>query len=198
MRDICSQAFTNDSENSEMLENFLYEIVKSPCDLYEMDDEKRKINEWLLDANLIHRIYKHKCLNNPPRQYLFDTGLILRLLEKPIDTLNKDIKGIFFEGYAAQQLAQHNEILYYWDYENSAEVDFLFQHQGASYPIEIKSKGNDHKSLDGYIESDKQIIGVYSHGEINLRFHKEERRLDCPIYLLSELPRFLDMLNISS
>jgi predicted AAA+ superfamily ATPase len=89
---------------------------------------------------------------------LIDIGLMQRLSRVPVDIeirqqdLLSIYRGKLAEQFAAQELlAVENRELYYWsreEHNSSAEVDYVLQKEGRTYPIEVKSgKGGTLKSL---------------------------------------------------
>lgn len=132
----------------------------------------RKAFDLLAKARVIQKI--SSC--NPPgiplgananpqkfKAAMLDIGLLQRLCQVPVDAEFKqenllDIyRGKLAEQFVAQELwAWQGGPLYYWSRDarsSNAEVDFLAVHNGAVYPIEVKSgKGGSLRSLHLMLE----------------------------------------------
>ena len=127
--------------------------------------------------------------------YLVDIGLLgamSHLSPKVVidgNTLFQEFRGALVENYVAQELARCQYGLYYWTSAGKAELDFVLQHEDAVYPIEVKS-GNSgkKKSLRVYGEQYHPRVLVRA-SPMNLK--KDGNVLNCPLYLIGRLGRFL-------
>jgi predicted AAA+ superfamily ATPase len=63
-----------------------------------------------------------------------ETGTILSPLEA-----NSRFMGAVAENYVASALAASGHPLYYWQSDNTAEIDFLLQKEGSIIPVEVKA-----------------------------------------------------------
>lgn len=137
--------------------------------------------QWLIDAGLVHKIYRCKTPDMPLKFYvdfdsfklfLLDVGLLGALSgASPAKMLTdndvfKEFKGAFTENYALQQLMlEENPIVGYFSKENSTvEIDFLVQTNRRVVPIEVKAEENvKSKSLRQFItidHADKHLKGL--------------------------------------
>lgn len=58
-----------------------------------------------------------------------------------IDISDK-VRGMISENYVASELTSNGFKLYYWDSNNTSEVDFIIQINGDAIPVEVKSASN--------------------------------------------------------
>lgn len=160
--------------------------------------------QWLVEANLFHKVYK---INKPqlPLQayedpqcfkvYFCDVGLLNTLANLPIKTiihgnqLFQEFHGALTENFVAQELAPYHKRLQYWASENRAEIDFILQCEESIYPLEVKSGESNHKkSLMVY--RDKY------HAPLLLRaspknLDQQPGFLNIPLYLVGHLTTML-------
>lgn len=164
--------------------------------------------QWLKEAGLINKTYNISAPKVPLKGYvnfgifklyLVDVGLLAAMSEIPPniilqgDKFFQEFRGSFVENFAAQELAHNHTELYYWTSEGKAELDFLFQHQDIIYPLEIKSGATTKKkSLLVYGEKYQPDLLIRA-SAMNLK--KDGKILNCPLYLLGELPRLLQLLH---
>ncbi len=145
---------------------FLYKVVKPGARAREYEDAL----QWLVDARLVHKIYRNSSPSLPMsayddlsafKIYLVDVGLLRRLAGlSPTafgegNRLFTEFKGSLTENYVLQTLISQYEILpRYWSQTNPPyEVDFLIQRNNDIFPIEVKSETNvTSKSIKKYKE----------------------------------------------
>lgn len=137
--------------------------------------------QWLVDAGLVHKIYRTKTPEMPLKMYedfnafklfLLDVGLLSALAGTgPAQMISnnevfKEYKGAFTENYVLQQLIpEHLLHIGYYSKENSqVEIDFLVQTHNRIIPIEVKAEENvKSKSLRQFItidHNDKKLKGL--------------------------------------
>lgn len=165
---------------------FLYKVVKDGARAREYEDAL----QWLVDANLVSKIYRSTAPGLPIsayddlsafKIYLVDVGLLRRLsLLAPSafgegNRLFTEFKGSLSENYVLQALKpQFEAIPRYWSVDKPHyEVDFLIQRENDIIPIEVKSEDNiESKSLRKFKEqfSDKFKLRV--------RFSLKNLRMD--------------------
>lgn len=140
---------------------FLYKVAKEGARAREYEDAL----QWLIDAQLVHKIYRSSEPGLPLsayddlsafKIYLVDVGILRRLsLLAPSAFLEKnrlftEFRGALTENYILQSLYNQFEAMpRYWSVTNpSHEVDFLIQKENDIFPVEVKSENNtESKSL---------------------------------------------------
>jgi len=156
--------------------------------------------QWLYEAGLIYKIYNISAPRVPLKAYthfeffklyLVDVGLLgamTRLSAKTLlqgNQLFQEFRGSYIENMAAQTLIQSHLEPYYWTSAGKAEIDFIFEHEGLVYPLEIKSgTSSKKKSLQSYIQKYHPSLAIKS-SPMNLK--KDDKILNCPLYLLERL-----------
>lgn len=167
----------------------------------------RKAFDLLCMAKVLHKVPSVKQPGIPlgsianTRKFkaaLIDIGLMQRLNHLPVDREfnQKDLLAIYrgklAEQFVAQELiASHGNELYYWARNapgSTAEVDYLYEHQGTIFPLEVKSgKGGSlrslHAMLKRYPECPEGLV-VYS-GKYAERLEQKLRFI--PIYYAGSL-----------
>ena len=113
---------------------------------------------WLEQAGLISKVPRVEKPGLPLSAYsdgkafkvfLVDVGLLGAMSGLAPATVLEgsrvytEFKGALTEQYVCQQLVASGLRPFYWSAENSrGEIDFLVQHEGAVYPIEVKAEEN--------------------------------------------------------
>lgn len=158
--------------------------------------------QWLLDAELIYRVSSISTPklpfvsygdHEPFKVYLLDIGLLGAMCRLPArvivegDQLFIEFKGSLTENYVAQGLkSAHGGDLHYWASERDAEVDFLLEHDGEIFPLEVKSgTSNKKKSLLVYL--DKYHPSLISRGSL-MNLKKDGIVCNYPLYLIAKFP----------
>ena len=125
--------------------------------------------QWLSDAGLVLQCH---ALNVPSipltgnwdkdryKLYLFDTGLLLTMLDEEAEEdfrINKNFgiyNGALWESIIASELAKQDKQLFYYEKQNSTlEEDFILRSRNHVVPIKVKAKNNKSKSLSTLISS---------------------------------------------
>lgn len=183
---------------------FLYKAVKEGARAREYEDAL----QWLVDARLVHKIYRSTAPGLPVaayddlsafKIYLVDVGLLRRLAQLAPTAFGEgnrlftEFKGALTENFVLQALITQFEVLpRYWSRTNPPyEVDFLIQHENDIIPVEVKSDSNlASKSLKKYKElfSDKVKLRV--------RFSLDNLKLDddvlnIPLFMADEADRLI-------
>ncbi len=161
--------------------------------------------KWLEDAGLMLPAYhiskpalplKSYSSSDTFKIYSLDVGLLgaqAGLSPKTLldgHALFTEFKGALSENFAAQELlANGYSDLFYWSEENKAEVDFILPHAKKPIPLEIKAGNNlTSKSLQKYQNKFKPDLSIKA-SLMNLK--QQDNLLNLPLYLLSELKRWL-------
>jgi len=182
---------------------FVYQLVKSGARAREFEDALI----WLEKAGLVYRIVQNLSPKLPLaaydnlqafKLYAFDIGVLRTLSKLDASSLvagNKlftEFKGAFIENYILQSLVPQFELLpRYWSSGNTAEVDFLVQHQNRLIPMEVKAEDNiKSKSLQLYQQK-------YA-PELRVRFSMrnllwQDGLLNIPHFLADDAKRLIEL-----
>jgi predicted AAA+ superfamily ATPase len=120
--------------------------------------------QWLVSSGMILRCDAVSAPNLPLRGYvrdgifkmfLNDNGLLCNLLSIRLSEIMLDsdfyYKDIITENYAASQLVAAGIPLFYWQGENTHDIDFLIDTEQGIIPVEVKSgKNKASASLESY------------------------------------------------
>ena len=134
---------------------FIYKVVKPGARAREYEDAL----QWLVDANLISKVYRSSTPGLPIaayddisafKIYLVDVGLLRRLAQLAPTAFGEgnrlftEFKGALSENYVLQALINQFEVMpRYWTNANPPyEVDFMLQRENDIFPVEVKSESN--------------------------------------------------------
>ena len=165
---------------------FLYKAVKEGARAREYEDAL----QWLVDAGLVHKIYRSSAPGLPIaayddlsafKIYLADVGLLRRFsLHSPTafgegNRLFTEFKGALTENYVLQSLIpQFEAVPRYWSQSNPPyEVDFLIQRDNDIFPIETKAEDNTGSSS---LKKFRELFGEKI--KLRLRFSLKNLKLD--------------------
>lgn len=185
---------------------FIYKVVKEGARAREYENALR----WLVDAGLLHKIYRSSAPGLPIaayddissfKLYLVDVGLLRRLsMLAPSafiegNRLFTEFKWALTENYVLQSLMNQLEVVpRYWSQTNPPyEVDFIIQRENDIIPIEVKAEGNlEAKSLKKY----KEKYGEKT--KIRVRFSLANLKLDddllnIPLFLADKADKIIDI-----
>ena len=185
---------------------FLYKVVKEGARAREYEDAL----QWLVDAGLVHKIYRSTAPGLPVsayddlsafKIYLADVGVLRRLAQLDPTAFGEgnrlftEFKGALTENYVLQTLITQFEVTpRYWTQTNPPyEVDFLIQRGNDIFPIEVKSEANTtSRSLKKYKElfPDKVKLRVRLSLD-NLRL--DDDVLNIPLFLADQIDRLIGM-----
>lgn len=162
--------------------------------------------EWLRKAGLIYLSYNINTAKLPLSAYMdsnafklyyLDTGLLgARLNATPQlitlkNSLYTEYKGAIIENYCAKALIPlFDKNLYYWTSKSAAEVDFVIEHSGKIFPLEVKSGFTKHKkSLQSFQEkyNPEKIIRISPRN-----FIRENNFINIPLYAVSILKNLIE------
>lgn len=158
--------------------------------------------QWLLDAELIYRVAAITAPRPPLssygdhetfKVYLLDVGLLGAMCRLPGrvilegDQLFVEFKGSLTENYVAQGLKTANGgILYYWKSEKDAKVDFLLEHDGEIFPLEVKS-GISSKKKSLLVYKEKYQPRLISRASL-MNLKQDGNCCNYPLYLIERFP----------
>lgn len=185
---------------------FLYKVVKGGARAREYEDAL----QWLVDARLVHKIYRSSAPRLPIaayddisafKIYLVDVGLLRRLAQlSPTafgegNRLFTEFKGALTENYILQTLVTQFEVVpRYWSQNNPPyEVDFLIQRDNDIYPIEVKSGTN---TTSRSLRKFKEIFS--DEVKLRVRFSLENLKLDddvlnIPLFMADKTDRLIGL-----
>jgi predicted AAA+ superfamily ATPase len=157
--------------------------------------------DWLQAAGLIirhpivnsgHLPFSAHSKENFFKLFLFDIGLLGALSRLPIASiLQQDygsFKGYYAENFVAQEFHARGMNTACWR-EGSAEVEFLYERNGQTIPIEVKSGSvTQAKSLTSYQAKYRPPLSIILSGK-NSSTHRDSSRHGCPLYLASKILR---------
>lgn len=185
---------------------FIYKAVKEGARAREYEDAL----QWLVDARLVHKIYRSTAPSLPVsayddlsafKIYLVDVGLLRRLaMLAPTafgegNRLFTEFKGALTENYVLQTLLTQFEVVpRYWSQSNPPyEIDFLIQRDNDIFPIEVKSETNTtSKSLKKF----KELFG--DKVKLRIRFSLDNLKLDgdmlnIPLFMADHTDRLIKL-----
>ncbi|EKA92936.1 hypothetical protein FPOG_01263 [Fusobacterium periodonticum D10] len=163
------------SQLSKENKKFIYKVVKEGARAREYEDAL----QWLVNANLVTKVFKWENDLSAFKIYLVDVGLLARLSQLSPSTFGEgnrlftEFKGALTENYILQGLSPQFEVSpRYWS-ENNYEVDFIIQNENNIIPIEVKAETNiKSRSLQKFKEKFKDDI------KLRVRFSFENLKLD--------------------
>ena len=189
---------------------FLYKVVKEGARAREYENAL----QWLVDARLVHKIYRSNAPGLPMsayddlsafKIYLADVGVLRRLAQLAPTAFTEgnrlftEFKGSLTENFVLQTLLTQFEVTpRYWAQNNPPyEVDFLIQRENEIFPVEVKAEGNIRsKSLKKFKELFPDKV------KLRVRFSLDNLKLDddvlnIPLFMADHTDRLLGLaLNI--
>ena len=185
---------------------FLYKVVKPGARAREYEDAL----QWLVDARLVHKIYRSTAPGLPMsayddiaafKIYMVDVGLLRRLAQLAPTAFGEgnrlftEFKGALTENFVLQTLLTQFEVVpRYWSQNNPPyEVDFLIQRENDIIPIEVKSETNiAGKSLRKFKELFSDQV------KLRVRFSLNNLKLDddvlnIPLFMADHADRLIGL-----
>ena len=182
---------------------FIYKVVKEGARAREYEDAL----QWLVDARLVHKIYRSSAPGLPIaayddlsafKIYLVDVGLLRRLAQLAPTAFgegNRLFKGALTENFVLQTLITQFEVLpRYWSQNNPPyEVDFLIQRENNIFPAEVKSETNTtSRSLRKFKELFPDKV------KLRIRFSLDNLKLDddvlnIPLFMADQADRLIGL-----
>lgn len=185
---------------------FIYKVVKEGARAREYEDAL----QWLVDARLVHKIYRSTAPGLPVaayddlsafKIYLVDVGLLRRLAQLAPTAFGEgnrlftEFKGALTENFVLQTLITQFEVApRYWSQNNPPyEVDFLIQRENDIFPVEVKSEANTtSKSLKKFKELFPDQV------KLRVRFSLDNLKLDddvlnIPLFMADQADRLIGL-----
>ena len=185
---------------------FLYKVVKEGARAREYENAL----QWLVDARLVHKIYRSSTPGLPMsayddlsafKIYLADVGVLRRLAQLAPTAFTEgnrlftEFKGSLTENFVLQTLLTQFEVTpRYWSQNNPPyEVDFLIQRENEIFPVEVKAEGNIRsKSLKKFKELFPDKV------KLRVRFSLDNLKLDddvlnIPLFMADHTDRLLGL-----
>jgi predicted AAA+ superfamily ATPase len=186
---------------------FIYQLVRTGARAREYEDAI----QWLFRAGLVYPI---KQISKPAlplesydevnafKLYAFDVGIIRRMSKLSPNAYSEgsrlfvEFNGALIENYILQSLAaQYENLPRYWTSGNTAEVDFVIQHQNEIIPIEVKSDENiKSRSLQLYYQKYQPRLRI-RYSLKNLSF--QEGLLNIPHFMADYTKEIIDLVQES-
>lgn len=184
---------------------FIFSAISKSARAREYENALR----WLQDTGLIYLTYLVKNIRQPLRGFAdrsifkvfaLDVGLLGAMARIPVDIIVRKnelfttYNGAFVENYVAQQLVASNmQTLYYWKSESAkTEIDFLYEHKGSVFPLEVKAGINPKsKSLSSFAKRFDPSILLRS---TLLNMKKDHKIVNIPLYAVGYLKNYLAVL----
>lgn len=185
---------------------FIYKVVKEGARAREYEDAL----QWLVDARLVHKIYRSSAPGLPIaayddlsafKIYLVDVGLLRRLAQLAPTAFGEgnrlftEFKGALTENFVLQTLITQFEVMpRYWSQNNPPyEVDFLVQQENDIFPVEVKSEANTtSKSMKKFKELFPDKV------KLRIRFSLDNLKLDddvlnIPLFMADQADRLIGL-----
>lgn len=177
---------------------FVYGLIKTGARAREYE----AAIEWLIQYGLIHRIYAVNKIAFPLKAYrdlksfklyVSDVGLLSQManlspnIVMDNDSFFQEFKGALTEQFVQQELTSFGfQDVHYWTNDNGiAELDFIFEKEGAFYPLEVKATENlQSKSLKVFYEKHPTI---HCYRTSLSDFRNENWMSNIPLYALKKL-----------
>lgn len=153
--------------------------------------------QWIEDAGIVRRCYNLSITGLPLsgnampdcfKVYMADTGLFISMLDDgtQFDILQGRLdsyKGAIFENIMADILGKMGRKLYYFQKNDSLEIDFVIRLNGECVPIECKARTGNAKSLKTLLKHPEkyQVTHAVKCGDYNVG--RQDNVLTIPFYM---------------
>lgn len=172
---------------------FQYKLVKKGYNARYFDASLK----WLEDSGLVIKVNRLSAILNPLEMgcelsifkiYMADTGLLISQfgdsIVKDIITGKLDVfKGMLYENIGAQILKAVEKNMYYYEPNNSAEIDFIIHYEGNVTPIEVKAGLRTRSTSFTKFVDDYKCVQAYRFSKKNIGTDASNA-LFLPYYLL--------------
>ncbi len=152
--------------------------------------------DWLTTAYVVHQSFQldeHVALpltdknESDYRLFLGDVGMFA--YQSGINSAsfisgdsNNTLSGIFFENYAANELAARGIGLYYWCGKRGSELEFIVESDNKLYPIDVKKSRGSLNSLVNFANHNRYEAAIKVSAN-NYGYDEERRLLTVPFYM---------------
>ncbi len=154
--------------------------------------------DWLCAAKIVHQSFQLKEHVTTPfianeashfRLYLSDIGMFSYQSNIPPETFisperDNTLSGVFFENFAANELAASGQDLFYWRGKNDCELEFVANSQNKLYPIDVKKGRGVLNSLSKFANHNKFEFAIKI-SKNNFGFSPEQKIMTVPFYFVS-------------
>ena len=153
--------------------------------------------QWIEDAGIIRRCYNLSITELPLsgnaiqdifKVYMADTGLFISMLDDGTqgDILRGNLygyKGAIFENLMADILGKMERKLYYFQKNDSIELDFVIRYKGLCTPIECKARTGNAKSMRTVLNHPEKyhVVNALKFGDYNVG--RDGQLLTLPFYM---------------
>ena len=183
---------------------FVFSHVKAGKRSAELEDALG----WLVNAGLIHKLELVKTPELPLsfyadatffKVYMADVGLLrkksgvsYKVILEDAD-LYKNFKGAFTENFVLNELIKMNILPYYWSSGNTAELDFIFEHENKVIPVEAKADLRTRaKSYGLFCKRYEPKIGFkFSMKNVGSNDVEKTKTYSLPLYLIWMINKYL-------
>jgi len=185
---------------------FIFSHVKQGARAKDLEDAL----QWLVDAGLAYRLELVEkpeqplsfCANKTNfKVYLSDVCLLRRKCGVSAQTILQGterferFKGALTENYVMTELLTLGKQPYFWKSGNTAELDFLFEHEDRVIPVEAKANISTRaKSYAQFCKKYEPPLG-FKFSMKNVGEHRVENThtYSIPLYMIWRLGRYLDL-----
>ena len=179
---------------------FIFSQIKKGFRAKDLEDAL----EWLISAGLVCKVTRIEKPSIPVsayadqtffKLYLCDVGLLRKMANLPAGYIlqknndYKEFRGAMAENYVLNEMMNLFQTdWFYWKSGNTAEIDFIVQHETCIIPVEVKSdRGNKAKSLAEYRKKYNPKISI----KTSMKNINNGDVLQIPLYFLWQLKKFL-------
>lgn len=185
---------------------FIYKVIREGARAREYEDAL----QWLVDARLVHKVYRSTAPGLPVsayddlsafKLYLADVGLLRRLSQLAPTAFGEgnrlftEFKGALTENFLLQTLVTQFEVMpRYWTQTNPPyEVDFLIQRENDIFPVEVKVEDN---LSGGSLKKFKELFPEQV--KLRVRFSLANLKLDgdvlnIPLFMADQTDRLIGL-----
>lgn len=151
--------------------------------------------DWLTMAHVVHQSFQLK--EHAVLPLMQDDGALFRLYLGDIGMFSwqsginaasflskngqNNLAGIFFENYAALELAARDIKLFYWKGKNNAEMEFVTEANGIAVPLDVKKGRGSLNSLEKFRNHNGNHLAIKVSPN-NMGYDASKNLLTIPLY----------------